>query len=402
MTNDSSFPALSPVQIPAIEAPVRYVAKAWGLACAAAVAVSFARFDYALILPAMKADLGLTYTQAGWLNTVNSLGYLLGALLAIFCVGWLGNRRLFAWGTLLTAVTLLATGLTHDFVWLAVWRFLAGVGGAGAFICGGVLAGVLGARAIAIFFGCGTGLGVIAGGAVLPWLFHAYGVTAWPEAWLLIGAVSLLLCVPAIRAIRGIVEPSSRHLDWGGSWRGCSAAYMAYLVFGLGYIAYMTFMIAWVHQHVGAPGRLTLLVSVMWIVLGLACLLAPVLWRSALARYRDGRVMAAALVVLVLGAALPLALSGVAGIISSALLVGISLVIVPSAITHFVKANLPQAAWGSALAIATSLFAVGQVIGPVACGWLSDSYGSLSVGLASSSVMLLLAAVLAAWQRALR
>lgn len=377
------------------------MAKAWALAGAAAISVGFARFDYALILPAMKTDLALTYAQAGWLNTVNGLGYLLGALLAIFGVGWLGNRRLFAWGTLLTAVALLATGLTHSFAWLAVWRFLAGLGGAGAFICGGVLAGALGARAIAVFFGCGIGVGVAAGGAVLPWLFHAYGATAWPEAWLLTGAVCVLLCAPAISAASGIAEPSSRRLDMSGSWHGCVSVYMAYFVFGLGYIAYMTFMIAWVRQRAGDPGRLALVESAMWVVLGLACLLAPLLWRGVLAKCRDGRVMSAALLVLVFGAALPLVLDGVAGIMASALLVGASLVIVPSAITHFVKANLPQAAWGSAMAIATSLFAAGQVIGPVACGWLSDAYGSLSVGLAVSAVVLLLAAVLAARQKVL-
>ncbi|HEU0230404.1 MAG TPA: YbfB/YjiJ family MFS transporter [Burkholderiaceae bacterium] len=397
--NAISVPAIAPAA--SVQPPMRYMFKAWALAGAAAVAVGFARFDYGLILPAMKADLGLTYAQAGWLNTVNGLGYLLGALLAIFGVGRLGTRRLFAWGTALTAAALLGTGLTHGIGWLAAWRFLAGLGGAGAFICGGVLAGALGARAITIFFGCGIGFGVVAGGAILPWLFDAYGPTVWPQAWLLTGAVCVLLCALAIRAMRGIAEPSSRHLDAGGSWRGCAAVYMAYLVFGLGYIAYMTFMIAWVRQHAGQHGQLTLLVSAMWVVLGLACFLAPVLWRGVLERCRNGRVMSAALLVLVLGAALPLAFGGVTGIMLSALLVGVSVVIVPSSVTHFVKANLPKTAWGSAMAVATSLFAAGQVIGPVACGWLSDHYGSLSVGLAASAVVLLLAAVLAAWQQAL-
>ena len=48
------------------------------------VATSFARFAYALVLPAMRAELGLNYAQAGALNTANALGYLAGALL---CAG---------------------------------------------------------------------------------------------------------------------------------------------------------------------------------------------------------------------------------------------------------------------------------------------------------------------------
>jgi predicted MFS family arabinose efflux permease len=146
----------------------------WALSGGAAVAVGFARFGYALILPAMKTDLDLNYAQAGWLNTANALGYLLGALMTIYFVARIGNRRLFIAGLALTTLALLANGLTHDFHWLTLYRFLAGFGAAGAFICGGVLSGVLGTRAIVIFFS-GGGIGMLATGALLPWLRRGHG-----------------------------------------------------------------------------------------------------------------------------------------------------------------------------------------------------------------------------------
>ena len=46
-----------------------------------AVSNSFARFAYALLLPAMREDLQWSWSQAGAINTVNAFGYLLGALL---------------------------------------------------------------------------------------------------------------------------------------------------------------------------------------------------------------------------------------------------------------------------------------------------------------------------------
>jgi len=47
------------------------------------VSNSFSRFAYALLLPAMREDLAWSYSQAGAINTVNALGYFLGALLVL-------------------------------------------------------------------------------------------------------------------------------------------------------------------------------------------------------------------------------------------------------------------------------------------------------------------------------
>ena len=78
------------------------------LSLAPAVSTSFARFAYALILPAMRADLDLTYSQAGSLNTANALGYLVGALFCARYVPRFGNRRLFGFGMVVTVLGLRA------------------------------------------------------------------------------------------------------------------------------------------------------------------------------------------------------------------------------------------------------------------------------------------------------
>ena len=60
------------------------------LACAPAIGLGIGRFAYALLLPDMKADLALSYAQAGWLNTTNAIGYLGGALVAASVIGRTG------------------------------------------------------------------------------------------------------------------------------------------------------------------------------------------------------------------------------------------------------------------------------------------------------------------------
>ena len=89
----------------------------------------------------MRDDLLLNYAQAGWLNTANAAGYLVGALLTRLWVVRMGNRALFMAGMLVTSLAVLATGLTRDPALLSLMRFVGGVGGAAVFVCGGALSG---------------------------------------------------------------------------------------------------------------------------------------------------------------------------------------------------------------------------------------------------------------------
>ena len=132
-----------------------------------AVSNSFARFAYALVLPAMRDDLLLNYAEAGWLNTANAAGYLIGALLTRVWVARAGNRTLFIAGMVLTSLAVFATGLSREPAMLSLMRLLGGVGGAAVFICGGTLSGnvmpsrpALATTTIAIYF-AGGGIGLM-------------------------------------------------------------------------------------------------------------------------------------------------------------------------------------------------------------------------------------------------
>lgn len=116
------------------------------LSLGVAVALGFARFAYALVLPAMRADLGWSFTVAGAMNAANAAGYLLGAFAAPRLIAPWGLRQTFAVGMVGTALALLASGLTSMVPLLLALRFLAGTGGALIFVAGGGLA-ALAARA---------------------------------------------------------------------------------------------------------------------------------------------------------------------------------------------------------------------------------------------------------------
>jgi len=365
------------------------------------VSNSFARFAYALVLPSMRADLGLDWSQAGALNTANALGYLLGAVLARSLVVRTGNRALFAAGMVITAVALLVTGLVRDPLALSMARAVAGIGGAMVFVCGGALSGNVfpgqpqrATTTIAIFF-AGGGTGLILCGVAIPLLLQAQGDAAWPLAWRAMGWASVAMTVASVWAASRIDEPGAApgSADW--RLRPFLPQYLGYVCFGLGYIGYMTFAIAWVRENGAGTG----LVIATWCVLGAATLIAPAVWAGPCERWRGGHPLAAVMAVLAVGAALPMLSVSAPVMLLSAALFGGAMFSAPSAVSSLIRHLLPKPAWGSAMATFTIAFAASQIAGPVATGWIADRMGSLRPGLTASAAVLALGALLALAQR---
>ena len=377
-----------------------------GLSLGPAVSNGLARFAYGLMLPAMRQDLSWTYTEAGWINTANATGYLIGAVLALRFVGTIGPRRLFIGGMVLTTIALLASGLTRDFWLLSLWRVVAGIGGAPVFIAGGAMASTLfkgdtsrNALAIAIYFG-GGGLGMLLTGLSIPLIIEQAGIAAWPMTWLLLAGLSALATLPAVLAARAI--PLSSQSSGGASSAPLPmgrmlAALLGYFLFSVGYIVYLTFLVAWMRTQGAGAG----LIAATWGVLGAAVMISPFPWRGALATATGGRALALACVATGVGTLLPLVIPGATGLLLSAVAFGGSFFIGPTSVTAFSRKNLPEASWGRSIALFTTAFAVGQTVGPVAAGAIADATHSLTFGLIAAGITLLVAGGVASQQRAL-
>jgi predicted MFS family arabinose efflux permease len=371
---------------------------ACGLALGPMVATGIGRFAYALILPAMREDLAWSYTEAGWMNTANALGYLIGALACLRLARSVDPRKSFAVGMVVTALMLIACGTTRQFGLLLALRLLTGVASALVFISGGALAAHVGSQrfaptAIAVYFG-GAGLGILLSGAMLPCLLERHGNAAWSLTWIAMGGVALACTLPSLLASASVEVPVDRHVAAQWSRRALACSFAGYFLHGVGYIAYMTFVVAWMKSR----GSAALEVSIVWAILGAAAVASPLGWREPLRRWSGGASLAAAIAVLAFGAALPLLGGAFVPMALSAALVG-SCVMVPAAATaSLTRRCLPPAAVNSALATYTVLFSSGQSIGPVLTGSLADATGSLSGGLAFSVLVLAAAAWVASRQ----
>lgn len=126
---------------------------------------------------------------------------------------------------------------------------------------------------------------------------------------------------------------------------------------------------------------------------------APWLWAVILKRLRHGHAFAFLTGITATGAILPLIFGTVPMLLASGALFGSAFFAVVAATTAFVRRNLPQAQWASAIGVLTVVFGIGQMLGPVAIGLINDVTQNLSGGLWASVVLLCIAATLGALQR---
>jgi predicted MFS family arabinose efflux permease len=386
-----------------------------GLSLGAALSLGLARFAYGLLLPPMRADLGWSYALAGAMNTSNAAGYLLGALATPALLRRFSPGAVLMAGSMLASVLMALSGLfTDTTIWL-LQRLAVGVASAMVFATGGLMAARLGATdpargglLIGVYYG-GTGLGITLSALVMPGVLQAAASQPHARAW---GWAALaVLCFAAAAALRW---PLAQLARLGGQVVGANVpgaapavplqlrrfacALAAYGMFGVGYIGYMTFVVALLREQGQSATRIT----VFYALLGVAVMVSPRLWAWLLDRYRDGRPLALLNALLGVATILPVLSNAWALVLLSGMLFGAVFLSLVASTTALVRHNLPPAQWAAGIAAFTIVFAAGQIVGPTMVGWVSDGPGGLARGFVLSAVALWAGAALALGQRPLR
>ena len=365
------------------------------------VGLGIGRFAYSLVLPDMRDSLGWSYSAAGFMNTINAVGYLAGALIASKLIKRFGLSAAVRWGTLACVVSLALCAMSGNFVILSFARLLGGVGAAIAFVASGALAAMIAqsrpgrANFLLSLFYAGPGLGILSSGLTAPFVLQAFGPGSWWIVWWAMTLLAVAMTIPLLLApidTKGDIADAATPTKFA-IWP--VLIYLAgYFLFGAGYIAYMTFMIAYVRDAGGGA----LAQSAFWCLIGASAFVTPWVWRGVLARDSGGVSTAIILGVNATGAALPLFGHSTAWLATSALVFGVSFFAVVGSTTAFVRFNYPPAAWPTAIAAMTIAFGVGQTLGPTATGAITDALGSLSYALNAGAAMIALAALATAFQ----
>lgn len=371
------------------------------LSLAPTVGLGIGRFAYSLVLPDMRDSLAWSYSAAGFMNTINAAGYLVGALFASRLIQRFGLARSVRWSTAACVLSLALCAISGNFVLLSFARVLAGFAAAIGFVGGGALAATIAqsrperANFLLSLFYAGPGVGILASGLIAPFVLQGFGAGSWWIVWWAMTLLAGLMTVPLLLAPFHADSVAGSIVRTKFSVMPVLIYLAAYFLFGAGYIAYMTFMIAYVRD--GGGGALAQ--SAFWSLIGVSAFVTPWVWRRVLALDRGGVATTIILGVNALGAALPIFGHAPLLLAISALVFGVAFFAVVGSTTAFVRLNYPPQAWPTAIAAMTIAFGIGQTLGPIVVGAITDAVGSLSFALNVSAAMLAVGAVLSAFQR---
>ena len=370
------------------------VGRAWVavalVALAAVVAQSFGRFTYSVLLPAVRDDLGLSNSLAGFLGTVNVGAYLVGTLLVVRATARLRLVTLMRVGMLLAVVGLAVASAAPGGVVLAAALVLLGLGGACIWIPSPALAAAAvpeARRGVAVgVIGAGIGLGIVSAGQLATVLRDRLGDSAWQDVYRVETVIGLVAAAAIIGLLRPTDDPVPSRTGSGlavlRTMEGWRALLTAYAAFGLSYLLALTFLTARLEDDAGFSETAA---SSAFALAGVAGIFGGVAlgWLTDRAGPRR---------VLVLGfsgiAVSALAvLTGVGPVVyAGAFLLGMMFSGIPSVIAVYIVERSTGAEYGPRYAVATLAFGVAQVSAPQLGGLLADLTGSFTLVFLLSAV----------------
>lgn len=351
------------------------------------VTVVFARLAYGLVLPAMRADLGLSYAQAANLGTVTALGYISMLLYAGVFAGRHGGRRAILLGLAFAFCGFSGMALSSHYGLQMVFMAALGFGTAFTFT---PLISLLGAwypdrRGTVIgFANSGVGIGMLVSGALVPALTEQNPVDGWRHVWMVFAisaaATGMLLAL--------LLRNPPRLAQAGGLKQGLLGVYrsphvliigLIYGVVGLTYIVQTLFMYSFALDAQVPPITAGRLVAMM----GLISVFSGPAWGVAADKIGHANALVVCMSLAMLANLLPVIWPLTPVFALHYALIGVSISGLFTSILAASTTTVPPHLAAMAVSFVTVFFALGQLIGPAIAGviieWQQDFRSSFAL-----------------------
>ncbi|MEJ6656985.1 MAG: MFS transporter [Pseudomonas sp.] len=359
------------------------------------VVIGFARLAYGVILPSMRADLGLTYQQAGILSTVTALCYVSFVLAGGLAAARWGARASILFGMCTVVVGFVGLIFAADFWLMAILMGLLGFGTAFAFAPMVALLATWFPDKRGLVIGCmssGVGIGTLVAGLLVPFLFTVFGEQGWRVSWGVFAGTALLVAVlislfvhnpPQATANAG--APLSAEEKWL-IYRNPRVLIVAatYGIIGLGYIVQTVFMVSFMVESGYSDSIAGRYVAMM----GMMSIAAGPLWGWMSDFLGRGNALAVSIFLVIVAMGLPLIEQTLPYFFLHFVVMGVSIngvfaMIQTSATDQVAPRYIPIA-----FSYATLFFAAGQFLGPAIAGWLIETTGDFTAAFSFTALVL--------------
>jgi predicted MFS family arabinose efflux permease len=362
------------------------------------IVMGIGRFAYTPILPHFQDAVHLTDVMAGYLASVNYLGYLLGALLSGISQWKKGKIFYLRFYLVINILTTITMGLTDYYLLWFFFRFISGLTSGLVFVlASSIILDVLALTNQSLWSGMfysGVGIGILITGLIVPVLDHYF---SWRGAWIGLGILSIFIGVLTFLWLKEnssikIKYPSSilsrpqtsrkqRILPWLIASYGCE---------GMGYSVSGTFLVTLV-QRIPSLSHIP---ALSWVFVGVAAIPSCMIWALVAKKYSNLVALQIAFFTQIVGVILPMIFFNSYGALIGSLLFGATFMGITTLAVSEGRTIAPNQS-SKVIGYLTFVYGIGQMIGPSVAGILiakSGNYNSSLIFAASVLVcgMLLL------------
>ncbi len=339
------------------------------------ISLGVARFAFTSLLPSMLNDF-LLLNSAGFLASLNFLGYLLGAISTIFLQEINSKVKYFRLAIMLSVVTTFVLATTiNEYVWF-VARMIAGFGSALLFLIASSLVMLKlnlkeKTRAMGIHFS-GIGIAIVISELISQYILKTH---TWQDVWLVLSIFAFVVSFYVVYILSFDEEVAMNAPKQKVSISIFSPyvilLILAYFTEGVGFVVQGTFLPDIINSLKGLDGYGNL----AWLIVGLAGIPSSIIWMRLADKYNYLDIIMLAMALQIFGILIPTITTNIYLNLLSGIFYGgtfIGLVALFMNLAGKLAKNNPVILMGSM----TTAYGIGQVVAPLYSVWLMSYFGN--------------------------
>ncbi|BBK27109.1 YbfB/YjiJ family MFS transporter [Staphylococcus arlettae] len=358
------------------------------------IVMAIGRFAYTPILPFMQVSEHMDSAQAGFLATINYLGYLIGAIIPMYFIFKSKAIDLKIYLIINIMATILM-GVTESYSLWSMLRLVSGITSGTVFVLASniVLEALRQAQKsnISGLLYSGVGLGIFTSSI---YIFFETHNDSWQLTWIVLGVVSLLGGMFVIFGMRDnptikIDQTQHAKIEDRQPLNAKFIRYfsIAYFCEGAGYIITGTFLVA----IVKSIPELADYAALSWMFVGLGAIPSTVMWSVIAEKIGYDKATYCAFVLQIIGVSLPILSNHTLILMISSILFGSTFLGLTTLFMSTGQKLMYQSGGKSNLvASLTVIYSVGQMVAPAISGVLIGASNNYNIALAFATLVLII------------